>query len=217
MRPTTTIFTAMLVVLAFAACSKKNDGNSHFDPTKFYITGTVEDTGIDSTSYAFLFLPNGAAVAVSARKTTNPTYEFQNGHLKLMSPNSSEGFDFTIENDRIINASALTHTMDLPYTYVLQKIPRTDYFKGKTFKGQLNNSAISVSFGNDGTFEISQIRNDLTIAQKGNYNLQNNAVAKASVQSIHSVLFIMLDGKLAISTADATGTILDYAVLDQAN
>jgi hypothetical protein len=215
MKPTTTIFTAMLVVLAFAGCSKEDIGSGRFDPIKFYIAGTIEATGVDSTGYALLFQPNGAAVAVSAQKTANATYEFQNGHLKFIFENSSEGFDFVIENDRITNASELTHTMGLPYTYSLQKIPRTDDFKGKTFRGQVNNTGISVRFGNDGTLEVSQTINDLTVTQKGNYNLQNNAVAKASVRNLDSVLCIMLDGKLIISTSNATGGIQNYAVLDR--
>jgi len=206
----------MLIALACAACSKEKDKNGPFDPTKFYITGTIEDN-IDSTGYALLFQPNGIAVAVSARKTANATYEFKGGHLKLMLENSSEGFDFIIENNRIVNASALTHTIDLPHTYSLQKTPGTDAFKGKTFKGQINNTAISVTFGNDGTLEVSEVVNDLRITQNGNYALQNNAVAKANVKDIGSVLCIVLDGKLAISTSDATGDTQSYTVLAQVN
>lgn len=208
----------MLVVFAFAACRKEKEGNGHFDPTQFYITGAAEGAaGVDSIGYSLLFHPNGAAVAVSAYKTTNATYEFQNGHLKFIFENSSEGFDFTIESERITNASELTHTMGLPHTYSLQKIPRTDDFKGKTFKGQVNNTGISFRFGNDGTLEVSQTLNDQTIIQKGNYSLQNNAVAIASIKNIDPVLCIMLDGKLTISSSNATGTIQHYAVLAQAN
>lgn len=211
------IFTATLVVLALVACSKENDGNSHFDPTNYYIAGTIEGAVIDSTGYALLFQSNGAAVAVSAQKTANATYEFQNGHLKFIFENSNEGFDFTIENNRITNASELTHTFGLPYTYSLQRITSADAFKGKTFRGQVNNTVISIKFGNDGTLELSQMPNGQTVTQKGNYSLRNNAVAMANVQNFDSVLCIMLDGKLIMSTSNAAGSIQYHAVLALVN
>ncbi len=207
----------MLIVLAFAACRKENNGNGHFDPTEFYIAGAIEGTSVDSTGYALLFQSNGAAVALSAQKTASATYQFESGHLKFMFENSNEGFDFTIEHNRITNASELTHTMGLPYTYSLQKIPLADDFKGKTFKGQLNSTGISVMFGNDGAIEVSQVQNGLTVTQKGTYSLRNNAVANASVKNIDSFLCIMLDGKLMISTSNITGSVQHYAVLARVN
>jgi hypothetical protein len=212
-----TLFIAMIAVLAFAACRKEDHGNGPFDPTKFYIAGTVEGAIVDSTGYALLFQPNGIAVAVSAQKTASATYEFENGHLKFVFENSSEGFDFTIENDRITDASELTHTMGLPYTYSLQKIPPTDNFKGKTFNGQVNNISISARFGNDGTLEVSQTLDDITLTHKGSYSLQNNGVAKASIKNLESVFCVMLDGKLILSTSNATGSNQSYAVLAPVN
>lgn len=207
----------MLVVLAFSGCRKENNGNSRFEPADFYITGAIEGTGIDSAGYVLMFQPNGAALAVSAQKTANATYEFENGHLKFIFENSSEGFDFTIENNRITKASELTHTMGLPHTYSLQKIPRTDDFKGKTFKGQVKNTGISVRFGSDGTIEVSQVINNLIFTQSGNYNLLNNAAAKANIKNVESVLCAMLDGKLIYSSTNATGSIQSYAVLVRTN
>lgn len=207
----------MLVVLAFAACRKEDQGNGPFDPTKFYIAGAVEGTAVDSAGYAILFQPNGIAVAISADKTANATYEFKNGHLKFILANSSEGFDFTIENNRITSASELKHSLGLPLTYSLQKIPATDNFKGKTFNGQVNNIAISARFGNDGTLEVSQTLNGQTLTHKGNYNLQNNGVAKASITNLDSVFCVMLDGKLILSTSNANGSLQSYAVLTPIN
>jgi hypothetical protein len=216
MKPTTTFLTALLVALACASCSKDSDGNGHFDPTKFYIAGTTEGASTDSTGYALLFQPNGVGAAVSARKNANASYEFQNGHLKFIFKNSSEGFDFTIHDNKITGASELSHTMGLPHTYSLQKIPGTDGFKGKTFAGQADNTGITVKFGTDGNLEVSQTQNALTITQKGKYTLQNNAVANANVVNIDPLLCILLDGKLIISSSDATGSIENYAVLEQA-
>lgn len=195
--------TVTLIVVALAACSKSHDTSPAFVPEQSYITGTIEGNVNDSAIYALVLQPNGMAKALSIEKSPDATYEYKNNHLKFMLAGSSEGFDFTISGNTITDAASLTHTMAAPNTSILQKVPASDAFSGKTFTGNLklnghNTPDFIFTFRFDGgKFAFSTDGQPPTLLDK-DYALQNNAVATTSAGN-QKFLFVIVNGKLAVS------------------
>jgi hypothetical protein len=216
MKNSTSIFAKALIIfsvlLVFASCKKNKEANPEdsFDPTKYYITGEGADNY--RTSYAIILKPNamGHFTAFGGYHGTTFNYTYQDGTLK------AENIDvnFTIVNNTITSTSNPQYK-----TYYLQKIPDTDAFAGKTFRGTVatnglvNGKSCSVKFTDTKKFTVSIDAFGQT-GTGADYTLQNNGVATANTGNegrLH--LMSIADGKLYYSQYNAADKTHYYGLL----
>lgn len=177
----------------------------HFEPTQYYIAGT-RVMG-HKTNYAILLKPNGIAslFASGGSYVNNIKYRSRDGKLKTYDADSGN-VDVEIVGNKIIHATANA----LYDEAVLQKIPDTNAFTGKMFKGVLadvnGEGCIAFSVRFDGR-HMGYCYDGSKVFNVGhNYTLQNNGVATCCIESfscdIHfhdQLLFVMVDRKLSVS------------------
>lgn len=202
------------ILFVFASCKKDKIADpDNFDPTKYYITG--EGISEYNTSYALIFQQPAKAIFIGeGGKVSNiSNFTYKDGTLYL----ADKSFSFTIVNNEI---STSTH----PYlsSYHLQKIPDTDAFAGKTFKGTVTKNGVNIGvscqlkFLADQMFTVKIDGFLQTPSYGSDYTLQNNGIATANTGNegrLH--LMTIADGKLYYSQYNAVDEMYYYAILTE--
>lgn len=207
------LFAVLGLLLSFAACKKETKtATAIFDPTQYYITGE----GIDNyaTSYAFIFKPNAMAYMVSwgGKQNAVLNYTYEAGTLAI----GSNSFIFFILNHKITSSNNPNVS-----AYHLEKIPDTDAFSGKTFKGTVatnglaNGKSCLVRFTTSGKFTVS-IDGFAQTGTGADYTLQNNGVATANTGNEGRLHLMSIgEGKLYYSQYNAVDDTHYYGILNR--
>lgn len=172
----------ILLLTILLSCKKKDPKPEVFEITKHAIIGKL------SGGYPYIINLEGADKAILTHySVTNGSYTYVNRVFKFNFDNEVVG-SFVIENGQIksYNGPLVINTYDMV------KIPVTNQFEGKTFKGNWNGIGHSTQIKFTGTKYTEITNNQQTEA---NYMLINNlAVKKQEANSI--TLFIMMHNKL---------------------
>lgn len=205
---------AISLLLASASCKKDKvpTGPENLDLTKYYITG--EGMSPYATSYILMFQPNaqcyftGKGGAVS----NNLEYVYQNNTLNI----ANGHLTFTISGSEIISINK----PDVYRSYHLERIPDTDAFAGKTFRGTVatngldNGKSCLIKF-TTGRFTVS-IDGFGQTGSGEDYTLQNNGIATATTGNEGRLHLMSIgQGKLYYSQFNAANNTHYYGTLTQ--
>lgn len=172
----------ILLLTIMASCKKKDPRPEVFDITKHAIIGKL--TG----GYPYILTLEGADKATLTHySVSSGSYTYVNGVFKFNFDNELIG-SFVIENGQIkaYNGPVIINTYDLV------KIPVTNQFYGKTFKGNWNGTGHSTQIKFTGT-KYTEVTNNQQ--SEANYTLINNlAVKKQEGNTI--TLFTIMNNRL---------------------
>ena len=203
------------VLFVLASCKKDKDAENergNIDFTKYYITGEYVTNGM-SSSYAYVFgaLVKSNLLAAGGKISESGSYAYADGTLTINQTNT-----FSIANGSVTG----NNNPDIK-TYYLQKIPDTDAFAGKTFRGTAATNGVDIGksclikFTTAKTFSVS-IDGFGQTGTGADYTLQNNGVATANTGNEGKLhLMTMANGKLYYSQYNAANNIHYYGFLTQ--
>ena len=208
------ILILLSAIVIFNSCKKNKDVDANgerFDLTQYYITGSYLMKGV-TTSYIYGFntLARAYEIRFGGIVTNTASYQYNKGVLNV------DDFIFNISNGVITGSNAPNDFK----SYHLQKIPSTDGFAGKTFKGTVAINGVDlgkscvIKFSN-GKFTVS-VDGFAQVGTGADYTLQNNGVATANT-GLQGDLHLMsiVDNKMYYSSINGADTKHIYSLLTQ--
>lgn len=173
----------VLLLTILVSCKKKDPKPEPFDITQYTIVGKL------STGYPYVInlQPHDKATLMHVGPSDGK-FTYVDGVLKLDFNGKEVVCTFVIENNKIKSYQGPI----IINTYNLVKIPATNQFDGKTFKGSWNNAGYltQIKFTADEVTFTADNR-----AEPFSYTLINN-LAALQKQGNNNTLFILMDEKL---------------------
>lgn len=195
-----TSFLILLIGFVFYSCSKNKDNangpaKDGFNPTEYCLIAARKNASVTRLFGVFTFGPNGKATVYRVDGFSERDFLYQDGHLKMIDPQSKTEFaDFTIDDGQIVNT--VVNGFLTPLSFSLQKIPEMDAFTNKAYSGNVYNEEDKITYTN-----VSYKFNGRTMNGAFIYELKNNAFAYSATGES---LFVISNGKLLFSRSDGS-------------